>query len=127
MAGAREMTQRFIDAYNRRDRGAMRELLPATPDYVRWDVGRLGTADEVMAQYERDWAILESARVVVRDLIESGDRIIAEITLEATVAGRSGAVEGVVAHRWRDGKMVRYRSYQDPLPAQVAALRAQHS
>jgi ketosteroid isomerase-like protein len=113
MANARELTQRYVDAYNRRDRTAMRELLPATLEFVRPGGGSLRTADEVMAQYERDWAILERSRVAIRDLVESNDAILAEIT----------AVEGVIVHRWRDGKLVRYRYYTDPLPDEVTAVQ----
>ncbi len=55
MASASELTSRYIDACNRRDRPAMRELLAATLDFVRPGGGTLRTADDVMAQYERDW------------------------------------------------------------------------
>jgi ketosteroid isomerase-like protein len=123
MANARELTQRYVDAYNRRDRTAMRELLPATLEFVRPGGGSLRTADEVMAQYERDWAILERSRVAIRDLVESNDAILAEITVEGSLGGRSAAVEGVIVHRWRDGKLVRYRYYTDPLPDEVTAVR----
>jgi len=123
MASARELTQRYVEAYNRRDQAAMRELLPATLEFVRPGGGALRTADEVMTQYERDWAMLERSRVVVRDLLESDDAILAEITVEGSLGGRSAAVEGVIAHRWHDDRLVRYRYYSDPLPEEVAAVQ----
>jgi ketosteroid isomerase-like protein len=68
-----------------------------------------------------DWAMLSSSTVKVREVVASGDRIMAEITIEAVMNGRPLAVEAVVAHRWRDGRLVRYRLYSDPVPLQVAA------
>jgi ketosteroid isomerase-like protein len=127
MASARELTAQYVDAYNRRDRTAMRELLSTTLEYVRPGGGTLRTAVEVMAQYERGWAVLERSRVVVRDLMESSDAILAEITVEGSLGGRSAAVEGVIAHRWHDGKLVRYRYYSDPMPEEVAALQPPRS
>ncbi len=123
MPTPKELTDRFIHAYNQRDRVALRALLPPVLEYVRPGGGKLTTADEVMAQYERDWAVLSSSNVEVRDLVESGDGIIAEITIRTTMGGGSLAVEGVVAHRWRGGRLIRYRLYSDPLPADVAAVQ----
>jgi ketosteroid isomerase-like protein len=76
-----------------------------------------------MAQYERDWGVASSSSVEVRQLVESGDGIIAEITIKGTIGGRSLVVEGVVIHRWRNGRLVRYRAYTDPLPAEAAAVQ----
>jgi hypothetical protein len=56
----------------------------------------------VMAQYERDWGVLSRSVVEVRELVESGDGIIAEITVKATISGRSFALDAVVAHRARE-------------------------
>jgi ketosteroid isomerase-like protein len=123
MPTPKELTARFIQAYNQRDREALRALLPPVLEYVRPGGGRLTTADAVMAQYERDWAVLSSSSVEVRELVESGDGIIAEIIIRATMSGRSRAVEGVVAHRWRSGRLVRYRAYTDPLPLDLAAVQ----
>jgi ketosteroid isomerase-like protein len=123
MPTPKELTDRFMHAYNQRDRAAMRALLPPVLEYVRPGGGKLTTAEEVMAQYERDWAVLSSSSVEVRELVESGDGIIAEITLKVTMSGRSLSVEGVIAHRWRGGRLVRYRAYTDPLPVGLAAVQ----
>jgi hypothetical protein len=88
-------------------------LLPPVLEYVRPGGGRLTTAEEVMAQYERHWAALSSSSVEVRELLESDEGIIAEITIRATMKERSLSVEAVVAHRWRGGRLIRYRLYSD--------------
>jgi ketosteroid isomerase-like protein len=123
MPTPKELTARFMHAYNQRDRVALRALLPPVLEYVRPGGGKLATAEEVMAQYERDWSVLSSSSVEVRELVESGDGIIAEITIKATMGARSLAVEGVLAHRWRSGRLVRYRAYTDPLPVDLAAVQ----
>ena len=123
MPTPKEFTERFIYAYNHRDRAAIHALLSPVLEYVRPGGGKLTTAKEVMAQYERDWAVLSSSSVEVRDLVESGDGIIAEVTIRATMSGRPLVVEGVVAHRWQGGRLIRYRVYSDPLPADLAAVQ----
>jgi SnoaL-like domain len=120
---ALELTLRFMDAHNRRDRTAMRAMLPPALEYVRPGGGRLRTADEVMEQYERDWTLMERSRASIREYLASDSEIRAEITIEATINGRSGAVEGAVTQRWSEGKLVRYRLYTDPVPAEVAAAQ----
>jgi ketosteroid isomerase-like protein len=120
MSTPRELTERFIDAYNQRDRVAVRAMLAPVLEYVRPGGETLTSADEVMAQYERDWAMLSTSSVAVRSLLESDECIIAEITIEATMHGRSLAVEAAVAHRWREEQLVRYRLYLDPLPPEVS-------
>jgi ketosteroid isomerase-like protein len=123
MASAQELTLRFMDGFNNRDRSTMRALLAERLEYVRPGGGLLRTPDEVMAQYERDWELASVARVEVRDMLESGDSIMAEITVHATIGGQSESSEGALAHRWRDGKLVRYRLYADPFLADFAAVR----
>jgi ketosteroid isomerase-like protein len=98
-------------------------MLPPELEYVRPGGGTLRTADEVLAQYERDWAVMSSSTVEVRDLVESDDRIIAEITVVATINGRSLAVPAALVHQWRDGRLIRYRLYSDPLPGEVSAVQ----
>src|SRR5262249_40208250 len=83
--------------------------------------GKLTTAEEVMAQYERDWAVLRSSSVEVRALLESGECVMAELTLTAaTIDGRSLVFGAAIAHQWHDGQLVRYRAYMDPLPLDVS-------
>lgn len=123
MPSSKDLTGRFMDAYNERDREALRAMLAPELEYVRPGGGTLRTADEVMAQYERDWAVMSRSSVEVRELFESGDGILAEITIRATINGRSIAVEAALAHRWRGGRLIRYRLYSDPLPVEVAAVQ----
>ena len=123
MPTPKELTDRFIHAYNQRDRVAMRALLSPVLEYVRPGGGKLTTADEVMAQYERDWAVLSRSSVEVRELLESDDGIMAEVTLRITMKERSLSVEAVVIHRWREGRLIRYRVYSDPWPADLAAVQ----
>ena len=123
MPTPKELTTRYMHANNHRDREALRALLAPVLEFVRPGGGKLTTAEEVMAQYERDWAVLSSSIVEVRELVESSDGTIAEITIKATMSGRSFALEAVVAHRWRGGRLVRYRLYSDPFPADLAAVQ----
>jgi ketosteroid isomerase-like protein len=123
MASAQELTLRFMDGFNNRDRSAIRALLAQRLEYVRPGGGLLTTPDEVMAQYERDWELASEARVEVREMLESGHSIMVEITVHATIGGRSESSEGALAHRWHDGKLVRYRLYADPFLADFAAVR----
>jgi len=118
-----ELTLRFMDAFNARDRAAIRAMLAPDLEYVRPGGGVLRTADAVMDQYERDFATTESVRVGVRRSLESGDALMAEITIHVTVDGRTTAVAAAVAHGWRDGLLVRYRLYADPLPAALTAVQ----
>ena len=80
-----------------------------------------------MAQYERDWAVMSSSSVEVRDLVGFDDRIMAEITITATINGRSRAIPAALVHQWRDGRLIRYRLYSDPLPGEVSAGQPQAS
>lgn len=123
MPTPKELTIRFMDAFNERDRVALRALLAPVLDYVRPGGGTLRTSDAVMDQYERDWAVSDSARVEVRHLIETEDGIMAEISIHMTINGRSAAVDAALVHRWSDGKLVRYRLYSDPLPAAISAVQ----
>lgn len=118
-----ELSRRFIDAYNRRDRTALRELLAPDLDYVRPRGGRLRTAGEVMDQYERDWAVLEASSVEVRQMNESEDAIFAEITVHGTSGRESLEWDAAIVHEWRDGLLVRYRLYSDPPPDAVARVQ----
>src|SRR5262245_57616758 len=122
MPTAKELTTRYMHANNQRVREALRALLAPVLEFVRPGGGKLTTAEEVMAQYERDWGVLSRSIVEVRELVESGDGTIAEITIKATMSGRSFALEAVVAHRWRGGRLVRYRLDSDSCPADLAAL-----
>jgi len=52
-----ELTGRFMRAFTDRDRVALRAILPPELEFVRQGGGTLRTADEVVAQYERHWAV----------------------------------------------------------------------
>jgi hypothetical protein len=128
MPTSKELTNRFIRAANARDRMAIRAMLTPVLEYVRPGGPRLTTPDEVMAQYERDWAMLRSSSVEGRALLEADESIMAEVTLVATtIDGRCLTVESVIAHRWHEGRLVRYRAYVDPLPPDVLdAISSKH-
>ena len=128
MPTSKELTDRFIRAYNARDRMAIRAMLAPVLEYVRPGGARLTTPDEVMAQYERDWAMLRNSSVEVRALLETDESIMAEITAVATtIDGRSLTFEAAIAHRWHEGRLVRYRAYVDPLPPDVLdAISSKH-
>lgn len=122
MATPKDLTLQYIDAYNRRDDAGMRALLSPSLEFVLPGPASLRTADEVLAYYQQQWAATIRSRVDVRELMESDDGILAEITMTATMGELSGSVEGVIAHRWQNGRMVRYRAYLDPLPAPAEAV-----
>lgn len=122
MATPKELTLQYMDAYNRRDDAAMRALLSPSLAFVIPGPVNLRTADRVLAYYQQQWAAASRSRVDVRELMESDDGILAEITMTATMGELSGSVEGVIAHRWQNGRMVRYRAYLDPLPAPAEAV-----
>jgi ketosteroid isomerase-like protein len=117
MRTSSELSMRFIEAFNQRNADGMRAMLPSALEYVRPGGDVLRTSDGVMAQYERDWSRFTSSRVDIRTHVESGENVFAEITLHVTVGDRSASVEAAVAHRWRDGRLVRYRAYADPWSA----------
>ena len=117
MQTSSELSERFIEAFNQRNGEGMRAMLPPALEYVRPGGEVLRTSDHVMAQYERDWSRFTSSRVEIRRHVESGEDVFVEITIHTTVGDRSASVEAAVAHRWRHGKLVRYRAYADPWPA----------
>ena len=81
MPTPQELTGPFLDAFNQRDRLALRALLAPARVHARPAGGALGMAGEVMAQSERDRAVRSGSSVRVRELIESGDAIVAGITI----------------------------------------------
>jgi ketosteroid isomerase-like protein len=117
------LTRRFMDAYNRRDAQALRDMLPRELEYVRPGGGVLRTADEVIGQYGRDWSVLLESRVDVRGLIESAGAVFAEISIHGRTAQGTLSLEGALVHEWRHGRLVRYRLYTDPFPEQIAAVQ----
>jgi hypothetical protein len=116
MQAPSELSARFVEAYNQRNREGMRTMLSPTLEYVRPGGEVLSTSDQVMAQYERDWSMFTDPRVEIRSFVESGEDFFGEITIPATVGDHPVRVEGAVAHTWRDGMLARYRAYLDPLP-----------
>lgn len=111
-----EHSQAFIDAYNRRNVEELRSLLAPELEYIRPGPVTLTTPDEVMAQYEMDWARFERSRIDVRSYVEADDAVAAEVTISASTHGREEVVEAVVVHQWHNGRLVRYRAYFDPFP-----------
>jgi len=111
-----EHSQALINAYNRRDAEALRSLLAPKLEYIRPEAITLTTPDEVMAQYEIDWATFERSRVDIRSYVEDEDTVAAEVTILASRERQDMVVEAVVFHQWRNGRLVRYRAYFDPFP-----------
>src|SRR5262249_30813399 len=106
MPTSKELTDRFIRAYNARDRMALRAMLAPVLEYVRPGGAILSTPDEVMAQYERDAAMLRSSSVEVRVFLEVDESVMAEIMCVATtIDGRSLSFGAAIAHRWHQGQL----------------------
>lgn len=110
-----ELSARFVEAYNGRDADAMREMLAADLTYVRPGPTPLRGIDAVMAQYDEDWERYDAV-IQVRRILEQDDTAAVELTLSAPSPQGTVEVEGVVLHRWVDGRMVDYRFYVDPVP-----------
>lgn len=111
-----ELSAQLLDAYNRRDRAAMREMLSPEILYIRPGPARVDGVDSIMSLYESDWERYDNQNVI-RRMVEDGDTVAMEFTV-----GIAGAdpieVEAVVLHRWVDDRLVFYRLYVDPLPDQ---------
>lgn len=117
MCMSADLSRAFIDAYNRRDAATMREMLHPDLEYVRPGGRRRDGVEHVMAAYEKEWR-QNDVKVAVRRIVEQGHSVAAEIT----VIDQEGKplFQGGVFHDWRDGLLVRYRAYFDPLPDVVA-------
>ena len=79
MASAQELTLRFMDGFNSRIEARSAPSSPRGSNTFAPGGGLLTTPEEVMAQYERDWELASEARVEVREMLESGHSIMAEI------------------------------------------------
>jgi ketosteroid isomerase-like protein len=112
-----ELSQAYINAYNRGDEEALRSLLAPELEWIRPGPVTLTKPDEVMAKYEELWGRFEHSRIDIRSYVEDEDTIAAEITISVSTKGRDIVMEGVVIHQWRNGQLVRYRIYYDPLPS----------
>ncbi len=115
MSTPAELTARFIIAFNGRDRAGLRDLLAPELEYIRPGGAVLTTPDAVLAQYEADWSQMSASRVEPQRVVVAGDDLMAEITIHSVIDGRPVALPGAIAHRWRDGRLVRYRLYTDRL------------
>lgn len=108
-----DLSRAFISAYNRRDADAMRALLHPEIEYIRPGGRTRESAAHVIAAYEKEWR-LNDVKVAVRRVVEQADAVAIEITV--TDASGAPLFAGGVFHDWRDGLLVRYRAYFDPLP-----------
>ncbi len=124
MSTPAELTARFIAAFNARDRAMLRALLAPELEFIRPGGAVLTTAGAVLAQYEADWAMMSSSRVEPQQVIVSGDDLLAEITIHSVIDGQTVALPGAIAHRWRGGRLVRYRLYTDRLSSVLGPRHA---
>ncbi len=106
-----ELSRAFLDAYNRRDGEAMRAMLADDFTYIRPGPVTLDGADRVIARYGKDWEAV-GATLRVRRLLEAGDDVVMEITIDRP---DGVSIEAVVLHRWEEGRLVDYRLYRDPV------------
>jgi ketosteroid isomerase-like protein len=110
-----DLTARFVAAFNARDGASLRAMLAPELEFIRPGGAVLRTPDAVLAQYEADWSMMSTSRVEPHRVVVAGDDLMAEITIHSVIDGRAVALPGAIAHRWRDGRLVRYRLYTDRL------------
>lgn len=102
----------LIDAYNRRDAGAIRAMLHPDITYVRPGPRRATSVDSIIRLYEADWS-RNDATIAVRTTLADGDRVVVEIAVTFPATGT--VLEGAAVHRWANDLLVEYRAYLDPL------------
>lgn len=90
-----DLSAQLLDAYNRRDREAMREMLSPEAVYIRPGPIRIQSVDAIMALYENDWESYDNENVI-RGMIEDGDTVAMEFTISEADAPIE--VEAFVLH-----------------------------
>lgn len=99
----RVMVERLYEAFNRRDAGAMTELLDPgftwrpNPDDLE-QRSRRG-AEEVLDRSRELWETLD-VRTEIVELIDRGDQLVAVVRHTAKVHGSEGRVDRIEAHVW---------------------------
>lgn len=104
-----ELSQTFLEAYNRRDGETMKAMLAPEVVYIRPGPTRIAGVEAIMDRYQRDWDRYDN-RNVVRGVLEDGDTSVMEITMKFPDGAEAGAV---VVTRWVGELMVSYRLYMD--------------
>lgn len=109
MRSPSELSQAFLEAYNRRDPETMRSMLAPEVVYIRPGPTRIAGVDAIMGRYQRDWDS-HANHNVVRGVVEKADTSVMEITMKFPDGAE---VEAAVVTRWVSELMVSYRLYMD--------------
>lgn len=129
MGNFAELVRKGFEAANRGDLYQVMEM--TAPDIEFWNLGRppvRGRA-EVRAELDRILRAFPDQKTTVRNMIESGESVVAEVTFSGTNLGPSHDLAGneipatgkrvaaEVCHviRFEDGKLASYRVYGDTL------------
>jgi hypothetical protein len=108
---AGELSQRYVDALNRRDFDAFRALIGSNVHFHLATAGVvLSSPDEIAALYRQALAAAPDARIVPINIVSTDDWAAIELNIV-----RTGSTERhSVFHRWEDDKLVYYHNYVDP-------------
>lgn len=104
-----ELSQIFLEAYNRRDGETMQSMLAPEVVYIRPGPTRIAGVEAIIDRYQRDWDRFDNHNLV-RSVMEDGDTSVMEITMKFPDGAES---EAVVVTRWVGELMVSYRLYMD--------------
>jgi steroid delta-isomerase-like uncharacterized protein len=124
-----DVVKKGYEAANRGDLDALMDMV--TSDIELWDVGQppvRGKA-EVRAALNRILVAFPDLKITTRNVIESGDWVVAEYTFTGTnlgpahdptgneipATGKRVTAENCSVTRLRDGKLASYRAYGDTL------------
>jgi steroid delta-isomerase-like uncharacterized protein len=124
-----DVVKNGYEAANRGDLDALMDML--TADIELWDVGQppVHGKAEVRAALNRILVAFPDLKITIRNLIESGDSVVAEYTFSGTnlgpvhdpagneipATGKRVTAENCSVTRLRDGKLASYRAYGDML------------
>lgn len=111
----RQLSLRFLEAYNRRNAEALRALIDPEVHYVRMGGRVADGVDDVVAAYVASW---DAGFVFELDRsTEEGDAVVIEITGRRQRPPHE-VIKACDYHRWRDGRMIEYRAYVDHMDAE---------
>lgn len=115
----RQVAQQLYELFNKRDIDALIEL--AAPD-IEWDwsrsIGPDAGVQHGAAAVRRficaNWEHWEAIEMVPEEIVEAGDEVV--VFVRVRLRGRDGIeveARGPHVQTWRDGRLVRYRLFQE--------------
>ena len=108
-----EIIRRLVDAWNRRDAGAMLALIDPEGEYVNAptavEPGTRRGHDEIVAVLRKQWEILSGAFQEIDRFDDRGDEIITVGRVSRTMPGSDARISNplLISWKFRDGKLIR--------------------